>query len=32
VPVLSSKVGKVRVGIIESFIQDDVQKTVNVFG
>ncbi|MEJ5351382.1 MAG: ATP-binding protein [Melioribacteraceae bacterium] len=31
VPVLSGKVGKVRVGIIESFIQNDVQKTVNVF-
>ncbi|MFA3781631.1 ATP-binding protein [Melioribacteraceae bacterium 4301-Me] len=31
VPVLSGKVGKVRVGIIESFIQSDVQKTVNVF-
>jgi two-component system NtrC family sensor kinase len=31
VPLLSGKVGKVRVGIFESFIQSDVQKTVNVF-
>jgi two-component system NtrC family sensor kinase len=31
VPILSGKVGKVRVGILESFIQYDVQKTINVF-
>ncbi|GAB4134376.1 MAG: hypothetical protein Fur0015_07480 [Ignavibacteriales bacterium] len=31
VPVLSGKVGKVRVGIFESFIQYDVERTVNVF-
>lgn len=31
VPILSGKVGKVRVGILESFIQSDVQRTVNIF-
>ena len=31
VPILNGKVGKVRVGIIENFIQSDVQKTVKIF-